>query len=83
SFFLQIGRELAFQRLNSGSGGSTPMSAFSNVRTFYTPKKNRSMPSPKKQPLPIPRKHPMDHSSSSSSSQMDPQMMMGARKRRG
>ncbi|KAF9575682.1 hypothetical protein EC968_002246 [Mortierella alpina] len=52
SSFLQIGRELALQRLKSGSGTAKPTSAYSNTRTFYTPKKDRSMPSPKKQPPP-------------------------------
>ncbi|KAF9390385.1 hypothetical protein BGX21_011485 [Mortierella sp. AD011] len=42
SSFLQIGRNLSLQKLNYGSGGATPiMSAFSNVRTFYTPRKGQ------------------------------------------
>ncbi|KAG9065452.1 hypothetical protein KI688_002779 [Linnemannia hyalina] len=45
---VMIGRELALQRLNYGSEDATPMSTFLKVRTFYTPKKNRSMPSPMK-----------------------------------
>ncbi|KAF9098827.1 hypothetical protein BGX27_000712 [Mortierella sp. AM989] len=87
SFFLQIGRKLALQRLKSGSGGATHMSTYTNVRTFYTPKKDRLMPSPKKQPSPSPKKrrtsldkYPM---TGSSSTQMDPQMMKEPRKRRG
>ncbi|KAF9177340.1 hypothetical protein BGZ51_008870 [Haplosporangium sp. Z 767] len=89
SFFLQIGRELALQKLKSRSGSTTPISAYSNIRTFYTPKKDRSMSSPKKQPPPSPKKrrsaerHPMDNSFSSSSAQMDPQTMKESRKRRG
>ncbi|KAG0040040.1 hypothetical protein BGZ83_002663, partial [Gryganskiella cystojenkinii] len=62
---LRIGRQLALQRLKSVSGSAAPTSTHHNVRTFYTPMKDKS--SPKKQPPCSPRKRPTGNSSSTSS----------------
>ncbi|KAF9896948.1 hypothetical protein BX616_006457, partial [Lobosporangium transversale] len=63
SYFLQVGRKLALQRLNSGSRDITLISAFSNVRTFFTPQMYKSMPPITKRPPPPPKKRPFSSSS--------------------